>query len=79
MNGKKPADYDEAVKLLGDLRDLGSRSGRSAEVQDRIQRIRDEHAKKPSFVGRLQRARLIAPEADGPRRPQPLAPARNPR
>ena len=63
----------------GDLRDLGSRSRRSAEVQDRIQRIRDEHAKKPSFVERLQRAGLIAPGADGARRPQPLAPVRKPR
>jgi hypothetical protein len=57
---KKPADYDEAVRLLRDLTDLGGRSGRAAEVQSRIQRIRDEHAKRPSLLRRLQRAGLIA-------------------
>ncbi|MGH8480762.1 MAG: hypothetical protein ACREXK_14675 [Gammaproteobacteria bacterium] len=56
---KKPADYDEAVRLLGDLKDLGARSGRIAEVQSRIQRIREEHAKKPSFIERLQRAGFL--------------------
>lgn len=60
---KKPADYDEAIRLLGDLKDLGARSGRIAEVQSRIQRIREEHSKKPSFIERLQRAGLLAPRA----------------
>jgi hypothetical protein len=56
---KKPADYDEAVRLLGDLKDLGARSGRIAEVQSRIQRIREEHWKKTSFIERLQRAGVL--------------------
>ena len=56
---KKPADYDEAVRLLGDLKDLGARSGRIAEVQGRIQRIREEHSKKTSFIERLQRAGFL--------------------
>jgi hypothetical protein len=56
---KKPADYDEAVRLLGDLKDLGARSGRIAEVQSRIRRIREEHSKKPSFIERLQRAGFL--------------------
>ncbi|MGH8564259.1 MAG: hypothetical protein ACREXW_09270 [Gammaproteobacteria bacterium] len=56
---KKPAAYDEAVRLLGDLKDLGARSGRIAEVQGRIQRIREEHSKKPSFIERLQRAGFL--------------------
>jgi len=56
---KKPADYDEAVSLLGDLKDLGARSGRVTEVQSRIQRIREEHSKKPSFIERLQRAGFL--------------------
>jgi hypothetical protein len=56
---KKPAAYDEAVRLLGDLKDLGARSGRIAEVQSRIQRIQEEHSKKPSFIERLQRAGLL--------------------
>lgn len=57
----KPSNYDEAVKLLADLRDLGIRSGRAEEVQNRIRRLRDEHARKPSFIRRLERAGLIAP------------------
>ncbi len=60
---KKPAAYDEAVRLLGDLKDLGARSGRIAEVQTRIQHIREEHSKKPSLIERLQRAGLLAPRA----------------
>ena len=57
---KKPAAYDEAVTLLRDLSDLGARSGRSAEMQRRIQRLREEHSKKPAFVQRLQRAGLLS-------------------
>ena len=55
----KPADYDEAVRLLGDLRDLGTRSGRAEEVQNRIRQLRDKHSRKWSFVQRLERAGLI--------------------
>lgn len=61
---RKPADYDAAVTLLGDLRDLGTRSGRAEEVQNRIRQLREEHAKKHSFVRRLERAGLIAPRRD---------------
>ena len=43
-----------------DLRDLGVQSNQAAAVQSRIERLRDEHARKPSFVQRLQRAGLIA-------------------
>ncbi|HEX9585489.1 MAG TPA: hypothetical protein VGB36_13400, partial [Gammaproteobacteria bacterium] len=55
----KPADYDEAVRLLGDLRDLGTRSGRAEAVQNRIRQLRDKHSRKWSFVQRLERAGLI--------------------
>jgi hypothetical protein len=60
---KTPGDYDKAVRLLGDLRDLGIRSGQAEKVQERIRQLRDEHAKKPSFVRRLERAGLIASKA----------------
>jgi uncharacterized Zn finger protein len=76
---KKPADYDEAVRLLGDLKDLGARSGRIAEVQSRIQRIREEHAKKPSFIERLQRAGLLAAAGALTSPAPPVASVRNPR
>jgi len=76
---KKPADYDEAVRLLGDLQDLGARSGRIAEVQSRIQRIQEEHSKKPSFIERLQRAGLLAPVGGLTSPAPPLVSVRNPR
>lgn len=60
---RKPADYDQAIRLLGDLRQLGARSGRADDVQNRIHQLREEHAKKHSFVRRLERAGLIAPAA----------------
>jgi hypothetical protein len=61
---KKPSDYDEAVRLLVDLRDLGVHKNRAAESQTRIERIRDEHVKKPSFVARLKRAGLISADVE---------------
>jgi hypothetical protein len=57
---KKPADRDAAVGFLRAFADLGERSGRAAEVQGRIQCIREEHANKLSFLRRLERAGLIA-------------------
>lgn len=55
---KQPGRYDEAVKLLYDLRDLGVQEGRAGEVEARISRLREEHAKKPSFLARLKKAGL---------------------
>ena len=60
---KKPADYDQAVELLEDLRDLGIQRGRAADVLSRIQLLREEHAKKPSFLERLRRAGFVASAA----------------
>ncbi len=55
---KQPGRYDEAVKRLRDLRDLGLRDGREAEVEARILRLYEEHARKPSFIERLNKAGL---------------------
>lgn len=57
---KRPADYDEAVRLLVDLRDLHAQSGRSAAFATRLGELREQHARKPSFVQRLDRAGLGA-------------------
>jgi hypothetical protein len=56
---KQPGRYDEAVKLLCDLRELGLRQGRAAEVEARLRRLCEEHARKPSFLDRLRRAGLV--------------------
>ncbi len=55
---KHPGRYDDAVKLLRDLRDLGLHDGRAAEVEARILRLCEEHARKPSFIERLHKAGL---------------------
>lgn len=55
---KHPARYDEAVKRLRDLRDLGLRDGRAAEIEARLLQLAEEHARKPSFIERLNKAGL---------------------
>lgn len=56
---KQPGRYDEAVKLLCDLRDLALRGGRGSEVEARLLRLCEEHARKPSFMERLRKAGLV--------------------
>jgi hypothetical protein len=62
---KQPGKYDDAVKLLKDLRDIAIRAGRQGEVEARLARLREQHARKPSFVGRLQAAGLIGTTKEG--------------
>jgi hypothetical protein len=54
---KQPKNYDQAVKILVDLRDLATR-GESGDFGLRIEALRQAHAKKPSFIERLQKAGL---------------------
>jgi hypothetical protein len=60
---KHPGRYDDAIKLLCDLRDLALRDGRVSEVEERLLRLCQEHARKPSFLERLRRAGLADREA----------------
>ncbi len=55
---KRPKDYDRAVTLLVDLRDLAGRSGRTAEAEERIQGLRQRHSNKPSLLKRFDDKRL---------------------
>jgi hypothetical protein len=55
---KQPKKYDEAVALLGDLRDVCVRGGRQVEAATRIARLREEHTKKPSLIERFRKAGL---------------------
>ena len=50
---KRPSDYDQAVRLLRDLRELATRKNRPAKVDERIRKLRERHARKPSFLNRL--------------------------
>jgi hypothetical protein len=64
---KQPGKYDAAVMLLRDLRDLAVRAGRRGEVEVRLGRLHEQHAKKPSLIGRLRAAGLVgAGQDDGP-------------
>ena len=54
----RPVDYDAAVTLLADLRDVSRRKRRAAEFTQRIGALRDTHAKKPSLLSRLSKAGL---------------------
>jgi hypothetical protein len=55
---KKPRDYDTAVQLLVDLRDLGERDGSTTPFRQRLAELRAVHARKPSLLERLERAGL---------------------
>ncbi|MBI4536675.1 MAG: hypothetical protein HY712_01815 [candidate division NC10 bacterium] len=56
---KRPGDYDAAVELLRDLVDLGEKQERQAEIRDRLARLRQEHARKPTLIERLRAAGLL--------------------
>lgn len=57
---KKPRDYDSAVQLLVDLRDIGERDGNTAPFRQRLAELRTVHARKPSLLERLNLAGLDA-------------------
>jgi hypothetical protein len=53
INTKQQNDYDQAVSLLVDLRDLADRSGRSEEVDARLRDLRQKHSKKTTLIRRF--------------------------
>ena len=58
IDTKKPREYDTAVQLLVDLRDLGERDGSTTLFQQRLAELRAVHARKPSLLERLELAGL---------------------
>jgi hypothetical protein len=55
---KKPREYDIAVQLLVDLRDLSEGDGTTAAFRQRLAELRTAHARKPSLLERLDLAGL---------------------
>jgi len=55
---KRPNDYDRAVTLLVDLRDLAGLSGRAAEAEARIRELRQRHKNKSSLLKRFENKTL---------------------
>ncbi|MEJ2111681.1 MAG: hypothetical protein P8Z37_17585, partial [Acidobacteriota bacterium] len=55
---KQPARYDEAVKLLIDLRDLAARRDDVHSFQVRHRELCEKNAKKPSLLRRMEKSGL---------------------
>ncbi len=55
---RQPNEYDKAVNLLVDLRDLALRQGRVAAFQSALGDLRQEHVAKKCFLRRLTKAKL---------------------
>jgi hypothetical protein len=53
---RQPNGYDQAIRLLIDLRELAIRQGRETEFRVKIENLRATHAAKPRFIERLIKA-----------------------
>jgi hypothetical protein len=58
INSKQPAKYDEAVKLLIDLRDLSQMARNEKTFSNKFGTICSVHYRKVTFMDRLQKAGL---------------------
>jgi hypothetical protein len=54
----KPKDYDLAITLLADLRDLAAGTGQAGEFKSRLRQLRQRYSSRPSFQQRLIKAGL---------------------
>jgi hypothetical protein len=61
IQAKGSAAYDNAVRLLCDLRLLARRRGRIGEFVWRVQALRQEHYKKRTLMLRFEQAGLTVP------------------
>jgi hypothetical protein len=55
---KQPKNYDQAVSLLVDLRELAVQGGREGEFNSALEQLRTLHYSKASFLRRLAKANL---------------------
>ncbi len=55
---KRPAEYDNAVALLADLKAVSARTGEAATFAERFEGLRTEHRRKPSLLERFERSGL---------------------
>ncbi|MHB1416620.1 MAG: hypothetical protein ACYC1C_15340 [Chloroflexota bacterium] len=62
IEAKKAREYDLAVQHLLDLRDLAVRADEMNEFAARLADLRIRHAKKPTFLQRLDKANLAGPQ-----------------
>jgi len=57
---RRPSDYDEAVTLLVDLRDLNKKKNKEEVFEHKLRGIYEKHRRKSSFVRRLIKAGLAS-------------------
>ena len=55
---KKTKDYDEAVRLLIDLKDLAKKNNTTYLFKSKLMAIRENHSRKSSFINRIDSANL---------------------
>lgn len=55
---KQISEYDRAIQLLCDLRDLAARSGQPAAFQARVRQLREQFRSRSGLLRRLDEARL---------------------
>jgi hypothetical protein len=55
---KRPRNYDEAISILQDLRELAERDGATPTFHQRMQALCRDHASKPALLEKFQKARL---------------------
>lgn len=58
INTKQQKEYDQAIDVLRDLRDLARRAGTEAMFDGQVSDLRERHHGKPSLVKRLDNAKL---------------------
>jgi hypothetical protein len=54
IDTKRPREYDTAVQLLVDLRDLSDRDGHAPRFRQQLAELRAQHVRKPSLLERLE-------------------------
>ncbi|MCI5149249.1 MAG: hypothetical protein D3916_07670 [Candidatus Electrothrix sp. MAN1_4] len=55
---KTPKNYDEAVNLLIDLKDLAKKTNATSLFKSKLMTIQEEHRRKSSFIRRIDSANL---------------------
>jgi hypothetical protein len=58
IDSRQPKKYDDAVKLLVDLRDFNRKTGKEKTFDKRLKTICENNYRKPTFLNRLKKADL---------------------
>ncbi len=59
LDQRRGSTYDEATRLLGELRDLSEYKQRQTRFAERFQSIRERYGKSAALIGRFRRAGLM--------------------